>query len=50
MTVVTEASEPCGCGCQCCDDRPRGRDREVAELRALREAVAKRLAELGETG
>ena len=48
MTTVTNAGEPCGCGCECCEDGPKGksRDEEIEELRSLREAVERRLAEL----
>ena len=46
MTVVTEAAEPCACGCECCAEQEKSRDEEIAELRALRESVDKRLSEL----
>ncbi len=47
MTVVTNADEACGCGCECCAGDPKPRYVEVAELRTLRESVDRRLAELG---
>ena len=47
MTDVTEAQEPCGCGCECCGDgKPKTKDQEIAELLTLRQAVDKRLTEL----
>jgi hypothetical protein len=47
MTTVTNANEPCGCGCECCGDGPgKPRDKEIEELRSLRAAVERRLAEL----
>ncbi len=46
MTVVTNANEACGCGCECCGDAEKSKDQEIAELRALRESVERRLAEL----
>ncbi len=47
MTSVTKAAEPCGCGCECCETDGQSKDREIAHLRALRESVERRLAELG---
>jgi hypothetical protein len=48
MTDVTEAKEPCGCGCECCGDgQPKTREQEIAELLTLRQAVSRRLTELG---
>lgn len=49
MTMVTKAAEPCACGCACCADTPHVREHEVAELKAVRDSAARRLAELGET-
>lgn len=47
MTTVTNASDPCSCGCECCaDDAPKTPEQEVAELRALRESIDRRLSEL----
>ena len=47
MTTVTNASDPCGCGCACCaDESPKTPEQEIAELRALRESVDRRLSEL----
>ncbi len=47
MTLVTNADEACGCGCECCADGPKPREEEIAELRTLRESVDRRLTELG---
>ncbi|MGH9189816.1 MAG: hypothetical protein ACRD0Q_07265 [Acidimicrobiales bacterium] len=48
MTTLTEASEPCGCGCACCAaEAAQTKEEEVVELVTLRQAIEKRLAELG---
>lgn len=46
MTDVTNAAEPCGCGCACCDGKPQSKDEQIHELRRLRESVDSRLREL----
>jgi hypothetical protein len=47
MTVVTEAQEPCGCGCECCEDgQTKPKTQEIAELRRLLESINARLTEL----
>lgn len=46
VTDVTNANEPCGCGCACCSDAPKRTEDQVTELRALRERIDQRLAEL----
>jgi hypothetical protein len=48
MTEVTEAKEDCGCGCECCGTaKPKTPEQEIAELLTLRQAVDRRLTELG---
>ncbi len=49
MTTVTQAEEPCGCGCECCGDAVtlKSKEQEVAELRSLIKAIDSRLQELG---
>lgn len=49
MTQVTKAAEPCGCGCDCCATTASDTEREIAELRQLRESVERRLSELGQS-
>ncbi len=49
MTEVTKASEPCGCGCECCGTTAKSTDQEIAELKQLRESVERRLSELGQS-
>ncbi len=49
MTEVTKAAEPCTCGCECCSTTARGPEREIAELKQLRESVERRLSELGQS-
>jgi hypothetical protein len=47
MTTVTEANEPCACGCECCaDDQPKSPEQEIAELTALQQSIDRRLGEL----
>ena len=46
MTVVTNAAEPCACGCECCDRAEKTVQEEIADLRALRESIDRRLSEL----
>jgi hypothetical protein len=46
MTEVTEAKEPCGCGCECCGEVPQNREQQIAELLTLRQSIDKRLTEL----
>lgn len=46
VTEVTNAAEPCGCGCACCADRPKDAQQEIAELRHLRQQIDRRLSEL----
>ena len=46
MTEVTEAREPCGCGCECCGEVPQHREQQIAELLTLRQSIDKRLTEL----
>lgn len=46
MTAITNAAEPCACGCECCAAEPSTREEEIAELRSLRDAAERRLAEL----
>ena len=46
MTAVTEAKEPCGCGCECCGEVPQSREQQIAELLTLRQSIDKRLTEL----
>ena len=47
MTVGhSTATETCGCGCGSAEVAPRTADEEVAELRAMREAIDRRLEEL----
>ena len=47
MTTITAAQEECGCGCECCGDAPKDTATEAAELTRMREAIDRRLAELG---
>ena len=48
MTVLTEAEEQCGCGCACCGaETAKSKEQEVVELVTLRQAIDKRLTELG---
>jgi hypothetical protein len=47
MTVLTEATEECGCGCACCAEAAKTPEQEVVELMTLRQAIDKRLTELG---
>ncbi|MGH2706328.1 MAG: hypothetical protein ACRDJ4_14955 [Actinomycetota bacterium] len=47
MTVLTEAREPCGCGCECCAEAPPSAEEEIAQLLTLNDAIVRRLAELG---
>lgn len=51
MTLVTEAKEPCGCGCACCDDggTPRSTAQEIEELNRLRASIEARLEEFGQS-
>lgn len=49
MTEVTKAAEPCGCGCECCGTAAMTTDREIAELKQLRQSVERRLSELGQS-
>jgi hypothetical protein len=46
MTVVTKATEPCGCGCECCAQEEKSVDDQIAELRALRQSIDQKLNEL----
>lgn len=46
VTDVTNAAEPCGCGCSCCGGSPKTTEDEIAELRTLRNRVDERLREL----
>lgn len=47
MSDITEAKEPCGCGCECCgDSTPKTPEQEIAELLTLRQSVDKRLTQL----
>ena len=45
MTVVTKASEPCACGCECCSKETTP-VQEIIELEHLRVSVEARMAEL----
>lgn len=48
MTVLTQAEEQCGCGCACCEaPAAKTTEEEVVELMTLRQAIDKRLTELG---
>lgn len=48
MTALTEATEPCGCGCACCAELAgKTKEQEITELATLRQAINKRLTELG---
>ena len=47
MTSLTEAAEQCGCGCACCAEKARTPEQEVVELMTLRQAIDRRLTELG---
>lgn len=49
MTEVTKAAKPCDCGCECCSTTALTSDREIAELKQLRESVERRLSELGQS-
>ena len=46
VTGVTNAGEPCGCGCSCCGDAPKSAEDEIAELHTLRDRIDERLREL----
>jgi len=47
MTAVTNANEACGCGCECCGtDSSKSPEQEISELKALRESIDRRLADL----
>ncbi|MDQ4098731.1 MAG: hypothetical protein M3144_12805 [Actinomycetota bacterium] len=46
MTVVTNATEPCGCGCECCGQEEKSVNDQIAELRALRQSIDQKLSEL----
>jgi hypothetical protein len=46
MTSVTKAGEPCACGCACCAAEAKAPEQEIAELRALKESIDRRLAQL----
>lgn len=50
LLTLTEAREPCGCGCECCVPTERSPEEEIAELRRIREATERRLAELEKAG
>ncbi|MCA1656435.1 MAG: hypothetical protein LC713_01770 [Actinobacteria bacterium] len=47
MTDITQAGEDCGCGCECCGEKPETRDQEVTQLLTLRQSIDRRLSELG---
>ncbi|MDP8954512.1 MAG: hypothetical protein M3N37_06265 [Actinomycetota bacterium] len=49
MTKVTQAAEPCTCGCECCATTAKSTDQEIAELQQLRQSVERRLSELGQS-
>lgn len=40
-------AEACSCGCECCAEQARTVESEVAQLATLRQAIDRRLAELG---
>jgi hypothetical protein len=45
IAEVTEAREPCACGCECCEV-PDSPVEEREQLRHLRDRIDERLAEL----
>jgi hypothetical protein len=45
MTEVTNATEECGCGCDCCGSE-KTKEQEIAELHQLLDSVSRRLSEL----
>lgn len=47
MTALTNAAEPCGCGCACCAEKPPTTEEEIAQLLRLNDSIVRRLAELG---
>ncbi len=47
MTTLTKAEEACSCGCACCNEQPQNSEAEVVQLTTLRQAIDKRLTELG---
>jgi hypothetical protein len=47
MTDLTEAREECGCGCECCGEKPESREQEITQLLTLRQSIDRRLTELG---
>ncbi|MDP9453388.1 MAG: hypothetical protein M3P97_08400 [Actinomycetota bacterium] len=49
MTEVTQAAEPCTCGCECCATTAKTAEQEIAELQQLRQSVDRRLSELGQS-
>ncbi len=49
MTEVTQAAEPCTCGCECCATTAKSTEQEIAELQQLRQSVERRLSELGQS-
>ncbi len=50
LMTITEGREACGCGCDCCAPVGKSREEEITELRHLRDATERRLAELEEAG
>jgi len=40
-------ADPCACGCSCCEQGTPSATNEVAHLTTLRDAIDKRLAEIG---
>ncbi|CAN5740104.1 hypothetical protein BH20ACT2_BH20ACT2_04980 [soil metagenome] len=45
MTKITEATDPCACGCECCE-APKSKDQERTELEQLKVSIDRRLEEL----
>ncbi|HVM02168.1 MAG TPA: hypothetical protein VM263_05800 [Acidimicrobiales bacterium] len=46
IVSLTNAQEPCTCGCDCCGQVPETAEKELEQLLVLRQAIEVRLAEL----
>lgn len=46
VSTITSA-ESCSCGCSCCGEAVKSPEQEIGELHTLRDAIERRLAELG---